>query len=178
MKYARATRLMAVLLAVSTVFACSTEAPTAPPAPQAGLVGGLLGGVTNLVGTLLKCTPQPFDTDSARIGPLGGVVTMGNNALVIPPGALAAPVWIKGTVVSDTVNSVRFSPEGLHFAKPAALVMSYSNCNLVAGLLTPKRIAYTRDNLSILEWLSSYDNILSRTVTGRVDHFSRYALGW
>jgi hypothetical protein len=179
MKVARATRLLAVLFAVSVAFSCGTEAPTAPPPPpQDGLLGGLLGTVANLTGTLLKCTPQPFDTDSARIGPLGGVVQMGNNALVIPPGALGAPVWIKGTVVRDTVNSVRFSPEGLRFAKPAALVMSYSNCNLLAGLLTPKRIAYTTEQLQVKQWLSTYDNILTRTVTGRLDHFSRYAIGW
>ena len=179
MKFARATRLMAVLLAAGLAVSCGTEkTPTAPP-PNASLVGNTLGTVTGLVvGTLLKCTPQPFDADSARIGPNGGILQMGNNALVIPPGALTSTIWIKGSALRDTVNSVRFSPEGLRFARPAALVMSYSNCDLLGGLLTPKRIAYTADNLRVLQWLPTYDNILSRTVTGRLDHFSRYAVGW
>jgi hypothetical protein len=181
MKLARATRLISVILAVGVAFSCGTEkAPTAPPPPAVNpsLLGNTLGTVTGLVGTLLKCSPQPFDTDSARIGRDGGILTMGNNALVIPPGALSSTIWIKGTALRDTVNSVRFSPEGLRFAKPAALVMSYSNCSLLGGLLTPKRIAYTTDNLRVLQWLPTYDNILSRTVTGRLDHFSRYAVGW
>ena len=77
----------------------------------------------------------------------------------------------------QSVNSVRFSPQGLHFLAPAALTMSYSNCNLL-GKLLPKRIAYTDDNLNILSYLISLDNLLSKKVTGKLDHFSRYAVAW
>ena len=179
MKVSRAFRLLAVLLAVSAAISCGLDkAPTAPPAPQADLLGGTLGVVSRLAGSLLTCNPLPGDLDSARIGPNGGTLTMGPHSLVIPRGALTSTVWIKGEVVRDTVNSVRFSPEGLHFLKPASLVMSYSNCSLTGGLLTPKRIAYTKDNLKVIEWLPSTDNILARKVTARLDHFSRYAVGW
>lgn len=181
MKVARASRLLAVLLAVSAAISCGLDkAPTAPPAPtpQADLLGGVLGGVTNLVGSLLTCSPLPFDADSARIGPNGGTLSMGPHSLVIPKGALTSTVWIKGEVIHDDVNSVRFSPEGLRFNKQATLVMSYRNCSLTGGLLTPKRIAYTKENLKIIEWVPSTDNLLMRTVTGRLDHFSRYAVGW
>ena len=56
--------------------------------------------------------------------------------------------------------------------------MSYANCHGLGSLL-PKQIVYTSDNLlSILEVLSSLDNPLGRTVTGKVKHFSSYAVAW
>ena len=59
----------------------------------------------------------------------------------------------------------------------ASLSMPYGNCSLVGSIL-PKQIAYTTDNLQILSYLLSLDNLLSKTVTGQVNHFSRYAVAW
>ena len=75
------------------------------------------------------------------------------------------------------VNAVKFKPAGLRFVTPAVLSMSYSNCSLLGNLL-PKRIAYTDDNLNIISYLLSLDNLLSRRVTGKVSHFSEYAVAW
>jgi len=72
---------------------------------------------------------------------------------------------------------VQFQPAGLRFQKPAALTMSYANCNLL-GKLLPKQIAYTTDNLQILSYLLSLDNLLSKNVTGQVNHFSTYVVAW
>ncbi len=55
--------------------------------------------------------------------------------------------------------------------------MSYANCNLL-GKILPKEIAYTDDNLNILSYLISLDNLFSKKVTGKLDHFSRYAVAW
>jgi hypothetical protein len=77
--------------------------------------------------------------------------------------------------MSGSVNSVRFSPEGLRFARPAQLTMSYRNCVLT---LLPKRIAYTNELLRILDLLPSRDLLLNKTVTAPVDHFSRYAVAF
>ena len=49
---------------------------------------------------------------------------------------------------------MRFSPEGLQFEQPAALVLNYRNCLLV---LVQKRIVYTDEKLKILEVLRSLD---------------------
>jgi len=75
------------------------------------------------------------------------------------------------------VNAVKFQPEGLQFKVPAALSMSYANCSLL-GKLLPKRIAYTTDNLQILYYLLSLDNLFTKYVTGQVNHFSDYAIAW
>lgn len=136
----------------------------------------LLGGLPPPDG-LLQCTPLPADSASETIGPEGGVLRVGPHALSVPPGALAVPVRITGVMPADTVNRVRFQPAGLAFARPAQLRMSYANCDLL-GVLLPKRIAYTTDALQVLEYLLSFDNPVSRTVTGHLDHFSTYAVAW
>ena len=172
----RMRRLTAVLLvSLAAVLSCLPDrSPTAPavPPPDASLLGGLLQATG-----LLQCTPLPYASTTQVVGPTGGTIQVGPHTLVIPPGALVQNVTITAVAPSATVNSVRFSPQGLHFLAPAALTMSYSNCNLL-GKLLPKRIAYTDDNLNILSYLISLDNLLSKKVTGKLDHFSRYAVAW
>ena len=169
-----------------------TEAPVAAsdqPQPQFGLIGDLTGGLTNtvddltstVVGTLgsvtdlLTCSPLPYDSDSETIGPEGGLITVGRNSLLIPRGALTQRVRITAEQVRGKTNSVRFSPEGLQFQKPAVLTMNYENCALV---LLQKKIVYTDEQLKVLEVLRSLDLFRSRSVSAPIDHFSRYAVAY
>ena len=94
---------------------------------------------------------------------------------MIPAGALSRNYTIRAEQVTHRVNSVRFSPEGLKFAKPAKLTLSYSNCS---PLLLLKRVVYTDELLRILELIPSLDNLRTKTVTGDIRHFSRYAVAW
>jgi hypothetical protein len=172
--------------------AALTEAPVTSsdqPTPQFGLIGDLTDGLTNtvddltttVVGTLgsvtdlLLCSPQPYAVDTEVIGPEGGVLNVGTHRLVIPGGAVAGRVQITGEQVPGSTNSVRFSPDGLQFKKPATLTMTYDNCALV---LLQKKIVYTTENLKILEVLSSLDLFKSKAVTAPIDHFSRYAVAY
>jgi hypothetical protein len=168
------------LLVAVVVCACSDRAPisapelAAPPsAPQASLIGGLLGAVG-----LLQCSDLPYASTTQTIGSAGGTIRVGPHTLTVPAGALASPVAITGALVTGRgVNAVQFQPAGLTFARSAALTMSYSNCSLLGSLL-PKRIAYTGDGLDIISYLLSLDNLWSKKVTGRLNHFSIYAVAW
>jgi hypothetical protein len=172
----KATRLVVVALCLSLAVACVDHTPTAvpaTPAPQADLIGSLLGATG-----LLKCSNLPYASNTKTIGPLGGWISAGPHTLVIPPGALSA--WTSITMTAPTglgVNAVKFAPAGLRFSTPASLTMSYANCSLL-GKILPKRIAYTDDTLNILSYLLSLDNLLSRYVTGKVNHFSDYVIAW
>ncbi len=172
---ARRVVVASVLLLVAAL-ACTDRTPTSvpvAPAPDASLIGGLLGATG-----LLKCSNLPYASSTKTIGALGGTISAGPHTLVIPPGALSAPTTITMTAPRGLgVNAVKFAPEGLRFATPATLTMSYSNCSLL-GKLLPKRIAYTDDNLNILSYLLSLDNLLSARVTGKVNHFSNYVVAW
>jgi len=128
---------------------------------------------------LLACSPQPYASSSALIGPNGGTLRVAGHVLVVPRGALLQPVLITAEAPRDTVASVRLSPEGLRFAagRPAVLSLDYSNCPL-GRLQLRKHIAYTTDNLNVLSLLLSTDNLLLARVSAPLEHFSRYAVAW
>ncbi|HEY7502783.1 MAG TPA: hypothetical protein VH700_01695 [Gemmatimonadales bacterium] len=174
--------VLAVVLAAG-VSCTSNDAmgPSEPSAPtqmtaddqQSLLLGGLLDGVKDL--RLLSCSTQPYAVVTKVVGPAGGIIVVGTHRLVIPAGALARNYTIRAEQVPNRVNSVRFFPEGLRFAKPAKLTLSYSNCS---PLLLLKRVVYTDELLRILELIPSLDNLRTKTVTGDIRHFSRYAVAW
>jgi hypothetical protein len=170
----RARILLAAVLGCGVFLSasCTERTPLGPPSsPQASLLGLDLSG-------LLACTPLPYDSATETIGPAGGVIQVGPHRLVVPWGALTEAVAITAVAPSDNVNRVQLQPEGLQFERPAYLTMSYANCNLL-GQLVPKRIAYTTDDLlTILEYLPSFDNLWTNRVTGRLEHFSTYAVAW
>ena len=156
---------------------CSSEESPASPssdAPQAAIISSTVGSVLNSV-DLLTCRPLPYASGTATVGPEGGTVRVGKTTLVVPRGALTNQVTITAEQMHGSVNSIRFSPEGLRFARPAVLTMSYDNCLLA---LPTKRIVYTTEGLRVLELLRTLDLRLSRTVSAPIDHFSRYAIAY
>jgi hypothetical protein len=166
-----ALAIVAALVAGVSCTSSDTDSPVAPSAePQPALIGTLLS-----VTDLLTCQALPYKVTTQAVGPEGGTIVVGQYSLVIPQGALSQRVSIKAEQMSGSVNSVRFSPEGLRFAKSAQLTMSYKNCILV---LKPKKIAYTTELLKILDLLPTKDLFGSKTVTSPIDHFSRYAVSY
>jgi hypothetical protein len=170
-------RLLGIVLlcGLALASACGDRTPTGPQpaAPSADLIGSLLGATG-----LLKCSNLPYASTTQTVGIAGGILKVGPHTLVIPPGALVRPTAITMTLPTGLgVNAVKFQPEGLQFQVPAALTMSYANCSLL-GKLLPKRIAYTTNNLQILYYLLSLDNLFSKYVTGKVNHFSSYVIAW
>jgi hypothetical protein len=138
------------------------------------LAGGVVGGLLDITG-LLTCQEQQYAYDYETIGPWGGTIRVGKHALVIPRGALRSYVRIKAEQMRGSTNSVRFSPEGLQFDKPATLILNYENCQNTG---TPKAVVYTTEQLEILEVFRSLDLFKSKTVTAPIDHFSRYAVAY
>lgn len=204
MKSMKLIRHLTALLAVFVVASCTLDAPVAPSMPEAqpssatvplvgaepisadsqAILDGLIGVLGRTVGGLLTCEPQPFESNSAVIGRAGGTIRLGEHKLIIPAGALDRNVRITVEAPSDTVASLRLMPHGLEFDRPAQLVMSYGDCGLLAavlntlGLNRPVKIAYTTEQLRVLYWVRSTDDPRRRQVTGYLDHFSRYAVGW
>lgn len=176
-------RIVGSIVAVA-IFAssCGENSPTAPVASitaSDSTNAQLLGVVTDLTRSLglLSCRPMTAAWGSEWVGPAGGTVEVGAHSLRIPAGALDRWVRITGFAPSDDVRRVEFWPHGLEFERSAQLTMSYANCSLVSRLL-PKKIAYINDDQRILYTLLSIDNVLSSKVTGKVDHFSEYAVAY
>lgn len=178
MRKPRFTRSLLVAVASAALLSCRDAAtPVAGPhgTRSDDLLGGLLGG--GLPGSLVSCQPMPYDSVSQVIGPDGGTIQVGAHTLQVPEGALDDSVAITAVAPSDTVRRVTLQPEGLQFGRPVKLSLSYEGCNL-AGILAPKRVAYVSGELTILQYLPSLDDILHQTVTGKLQHFSDYAIAW
>jgi hypothetical protein len=136
--------------------------------------------------SLVSCRPLRYESVTQTIGPAGGTIEVRHNWLVVPRGALRAPVTITAVAPSDTVAMVRFQPEGLRFQKSALLVLAYDNCRIPKSV-TP-RIALVTDAFQVIEFLTSAnvprdDNRFKkvharRHVIGELQHFSNYAVAW
>lgn len=180
-------RFALALFTATTAAAGCTSDPVAPePQPTAdlSLVGGLAGPTTTVLGRttslilgLVRCLPLDPKTGARSIGPAGGTLRVGEYTLNVPAGALDRTVRITMQQVQDTVNSVRFAPEGLRFNRPARLTMSYDNCGAVPNG-RDHRIAYVDESLRVLEAPASRDDGRNDEVTADIDHFSRYAVAW
>ena len=136
--------------------------------------------------SLVSCRPLPYDSVTRTIGPAGGFIEVRHNWLVVPSGALTAPVTITAVAPSDTVAMVRFQPEGLHFERSTLLVLAYDNCR-IPKRVTP-RIALVTDAFQVIEFLTPVNLPLDehrfkkahgkRQVIGELQHFSNYAVAW
>lgn len=182
MRSNRGLRPLSVVFALALVVSCTAGDTTSPevslglgneaPTQPSGLAS--LNGVSSVT-DLLSCKPQPYLATTKLVGIKGGKVKVGKHVLRIPEGALSQDVTIVAEQITGSTNSVRFSPEGLNFAKPAELTMGYDNCAVV---IPAKRIAYTSELFQILELLPSEDKFQTKTVTSPIDHFSRYAVAF
>jgi hypothetical protein len=121
------------------------------------------------------CQVQEYAVATAVIGPQGGQINVGQQTLSIPANALSQDVSITAEQVEGPESSVRLSPEGLQFALPAELLLSYSNCSEVQR---SKRVVYTDETLKILELTPSLDFTTTKRVRGLINHFSRYAVAY
>ncbi len=184
MKWTRRFFSFGLVLALLAGVSCTT-ADTSPMEPVAqpleqpsyllgDVVGGAVGPVLGVT-ELLTCGEQRYEVREETIGRQGGRIKVGRHVLEIPKGALSKNVRIKAEQIRGHTNSVRFSPEGLQFARPARLLLNYRNCSSVS---LPKRVAYTDELLRILELPRSRDYPEYDYVTGAIDHFSRYAVAF
>lgn len=178
--FRNAVSLLLVPVLLVTV-SCSTDegafGPSLPEQPAQLLSDVTTSATTSLLEAveLLACEEQPYAKTTKVIGPEGGTIVVGSHKLVIPKDALNRKVEITAEQVEGSANSVRFAPEGLQFARSVDVTLSYANC---AQLPLKKRVVYTSELLKVLQLLPSKDAPNSRTVTGKIDHFSRYAVAY
>jgi len=186
--YVRRWLIPLALLAGASAAAssCSDPSPVGiePPMLAAQKVGG---------GHLIACTPLAYDSVTQVIGPAGGFLVAGGHVLVVDSLALSSPVSITAVAPSQSVNLVRFRPEGLKF-KPgvhgigALVATNLDNCNVHPNQVL--QVVNVTDSLSILAYLQAptstdsavvvkYKTYLgSLWVGGLLHHFSNYAVAW
>lgn len=148
----RFIRSVALTLSITLALSCSSDiAPTAPimapTAAQDGLISGLLGVVTNLLGSVLKVivgVVEPRDVHAVKWAPshvnqvrsVSGYIGYGGGTLSIPGsdftitfprGALSTTTRI--TIVSDGSGYVSYDmyPHGITFSTPVIVTQQLRN---------------------------------------------------
>jgi hypothetical protein len=149
----RFIRSLALGLATVVALSCADTTPTGPFAPataQDGLLSGVLGGVTGLLGSVLKIVVgvvAPVDVHpvkwapthinevrivSGTIGVNGGTLSIPGSDFTItfPYGALSQPTPI--TITSDNSGYVSYDmePHGTTFAKPVIVTQKLKNTEI------------------------------------------------
>lgn len=168
-------RRWAILIVAALLIACGTGDVVSPsPQLNAQRRGQPFGATATAPGQLVACEQRIAAADSALIGPSGGTLRVGNNELVVAPGALTESVMLRGEVPADTVASIRLFPEGLVFRRPAGLVLDAAGCADPGEAAT---ILYLDDAGNVLEEIDAYYDPSWKRVAAPINHFSRYALG-
>jgi hypothetical protein len=149
------------------------SAPVAPPPPNADLLGIDLNSLVKSILQPLSCNTNGYGSVTKTIGSGGGIIVLGPHNLVIPPNALDRNVSITATAPKGKHILVEFQPAGLQFKTSSALTLSYKECGIL--VLDPK-VVYVDGSFNILEQLLTIPNLLGKTATGKVKHFSGYSL--
>ena len=158
----RFVRFSVLTLSAFLALSCGEYSPTAPPAPSAvthvevqpdaSLLGGLLGTVTGLLGSVIRVVAFVYDPNgipvravqwapthvneaqsvSGTIGYDGGTLTLPGSDFTItfPRGALSNPTQI--SIVSDGNGYVSYDmqPHGIRFAKPVIVTQRLRNTSV------------------------------------------------
>ena len=189
-----------VAIALATfAIACGEgpSAPLAPQAPNASLLGGVLGLVDGLVRVLTsplsakaltRNTAIAAQTTTQTIGVAGGVLTLPGAGLtvVVPPGAVSAPTAITVSAPQGRAVWYEFQPHGLRFQVPLQFTQDLRSTNY-SSLLSPKlKGAYivggtqnaTTNTALVTELISTTLDLFRTKVTFPVRHFSGYMVSW
>jgi hypothetical protein len=168
---------VAAAIAVCVTFACGAPDAAGPPRIQAlGASRHPSNDASKARGALVACTKRATFSDSGEFGPNGGTLWVGPNRLIIPPGALTERVTISGTIVGDTVAFIEFQPEGLHFKKPAGLILDASDCSMPGDGWAD--VVYVNERGEIDERIEATYSNAWHTVAAPIEHFSGYAIAF
>jgi len=176
-------RLVLALLAVA---ACSGDATS--PARQTTDTGGaesilLRPSLPNNDGTgatLIACPTPEAQSVTARIGPLGGLLAIGNTRVLIPLGAVLSPEDFTLTIPQSPYAEIRVrtgTAEHYLFQRPVLMTIDYSRCATPELDREPLSVwNIDPDSKALLEQMIGVDVKLTHTITFTTIHLSGYAV--
>ena len=168
-------RLFVAAVAVAVVAACGENANPTAPALLLNHVPPALSQQRSRSPKLAQCLIPHDVWVSARIGPTGGTLDLGDhNTIYFPPGALLTETTITAHVPAGNVARVFFTPEGMHFPVAAIVTLNVSSCITQTSLLT---VVYLQADM-VTEVESTVSDPHAKTVTATIAHFSSYAVAY
>jgi hypothetical protein len=164
-------------LALAGAASCTADRAASPlPSDRSSLLG-LSGGSAP---SLLNCPAGATQSVTSTIGPLGGLLAVGNTRVLIPANAVLAPTEFTLTVPSSRYVEIEVTAAGSEhflFELPVTVTIDYSRCSRSNIDLRPLTV-WNIDpaTKALLEPMPSVDNKLTRSVLFTTLHFSGYAV--
>jgi hypothetical protein len=160
--------VLTVVIALLAFSGCS-QAPTQSAPPQAP---HLLK--RNL--SAMKLLGEAVHVDTVLSAATGGAVSLADVELFFPPLALSSDTLISIDIPDIAVFENHFGTAGLKFNVPVKVVMSYRDADLSGINETTITLAWFNDLTG--EWwkIPCTIDVVNKTVTGSLNHFSAYAL--
>lgn len=169
------------------------SSPTAPEPTALHLVEA--APPTSGGGASYALLATPSDSAVASIGYWGGTLSLGGHTLTVPRGAVSDwtrfvmsdpdPLYIGVSLTATSCSNEACLTRGSQndvgaagFAKPLDLKLSYAKALFVpdANLLVVVHVTGEYPRVVLDPQPTTIDQV-SRTITGSVSHFSRYAIG-
>ena len=186
----RFTLLLAALaIAVAGCADAPTSAPASPTTPEiAEAPRPALLGILALTPVLQRSKALPEDiTVRARIGAEGGTIAIPEAGfkLVVPQGAVSAPVNFAVTAVAGRSVAYRMDPHGTHFAKRLVATQELRGTDWIGLPLLNMKAGYFKDDgqlfadrglVQLDEVLPLTLELLSLRVRFNIEHFSGYVV--
>lgn len=170
----RSTFLTALAVVLLALPGCRERGT--PASPDSGNLLGFGSGTT-----LIACPNNTEQTTTALIDPLlGGVLSVQDASITIPPGALSLPTVITLTVPVTPyarVDITALDVEHLLFNKPVTVTIDYDRCERPALDSMSLDAWYLSPLLGTpIEKMPSTDDKSVHVVTFTTGHLSSYAL--
>jgi hypothetical protein len=176
----RRTRIslaLAASLALAGAASCTADRASSPLPTERSSLLGLTGGASS---ALITCPAGEAQSVTGTIGPLGGLLAVGNTRIVVPANAVLAPTTFTLTVPSSRYVEFEVTAAGSEhflFELPVTVTIDYSRCGRSNVDLRPLTVWNIDPRTkALLEPMPSVDDKLTKSVLFTTLHFSGYAV--
>jgi hypothetical protein len=187
----RSSRFVAAILLLFSVAACDrgSDYSNHPTAPQSFLSGGSYGEYTLANDPLLPGLLQGQLSISGLLGTVGGTLEVLGHSIFVPEGAVSRRTLftifaLPGGYVEVDLNAgirgilgILFDVGGRGFDEPVTVTLSYERSTNVPD---PSKLVVLRLNglFGQPEEIPTTVDPVNKTVSAKLDHFSRYAIAF
>ena len=173
-------RAAVAALSFISLLSCGGDGPTEPVGPTAPILGLPLLGPDSP--TLLRC-PTFFTRFAAEIiGPLGGLVNLGDTKVEVPAGALLDLTLMTLLIPPSQYMEIQVRANRLEsflFEQPVSITIDYSRCS--NAVLEGKTLTVWQINPwtnQLIEHMGGVDDRANREITFQTGHLSGYAIAF
>jgi hypothetical protein len=123
-----------------------------------------------------KVGDEPLYIEQMISAKEGGQLALFDVVLDIPPGAVANDTLFSITIPDINLFFNDFGTDGLVFAEPVKVTMSYRDADMSEVEETTIRIAWLNEETGEYDDMVCEVDFENKVVVGELDHFSAYAL--